>query len=309
MKYPIPESVASTKYPQHFPRLRRAALEFIQKMSPRMGEPYRALFETFSGSLCDPDVHSFMLPENGSIIDEATKSKLTLESCRLPFTRCAIEYAIGAAPDRWRPSATVLIVEQPEDGGLISARCAWRETMPGGNYRWHPSPTGFGLTELSTIEVVDRQTVLLDKLVISYVHDALKPATDDALSEAVDNFSHEAAVLAHFVLLCNCDNVVPTRIFAPSDKLVKRAKERGNLPPDEYYVLDCFLGEHQDRRPCGDGEHATPRFHVRRGHIRRLKSGSLTWVKQTTVGDINNGKIDKDYRVRTRTAQPADKKN
>jgi hypothetical protein len=110
----------------------------------------------------------------------------------------------------------------------------------------------------------------------------------------------EAAVLAHFSLLCNCDNVAPVKVFEPSAALIKSSVERDRIPPDEYYVLDCFLGEHAERADPQGGSHASPRFHVRRGHIRRLADGRRTWVRQCSVGDASSGIIDKDYRVRLR---------
>jgi hypothetical protein len=45
------------------------------------------------------------------------------------------------------------------------------------------------------------------------------------------------------------------------------------------------------------GTHASPRFHVRRAHIRKLSSGALTFVRQHFVGDADRGKVDKHYQL------------
>jgi len=43
--------------------------------------------------------------------------------------------------------------------------------------------------------------------------------------------------------------------------------------------------------------HASPRFHVRRAHIRKLSTGELTFVRQCFVGNKNNGVVNKDYAI------------
>jgi hypothetical protein len=42
--------------------------------------------------------------------------------------------------------------------------------------------------------------------------------------------------------------------------------------------------------------HASPRQHLRRGHIRRLESGNI-WVNSCVVGDSSKGVIEKQYKV------------
>lgn len=286
----------------NFPRLRRAALEAVHSMrSAAKSDAHISLFDSFVGLLADQEMRSFLLPDNGAIIDSKTRSKLTLDVCRMPFTRCALEYSISddiytdRTPDNWFPSATVLLVEQGEDGGPIRAHCLWLERKDGID-KWIPSPRAFVLTEESTIEVLQSGIVQLEKLAVTWVHEAFRPS-QEAVDQAVKDFTHEAQVLAHFALLCSCDNVSPKKIYEPNAKLIKRSAERGNPPPNDYYVLDCFLGENTERAPRGDGTHASPRFHVRRGHIRRLATGALTWIKQATVGDISNGQVTKDYRA------------
>jgi hypothetical protein len=42
--------------------------------------------------------------------------------------------------------------------------------------------------------------------------------------------------------------------------------------------------------------HASPRQHLRRGHIRRIESGNI-WVNSCVVGDSSKGVIEKQYKV------------
>lgn len=43
---------------------------------------------------------------------------------------------------------------------------------------------------------------------------------------------------------------------------------------------------------------ASPREHLRRGHIRRLEDGRKFWINAAVVAAGNGGKIHKDYGIR-----------
>jgi hypothetical protein len=45
------------------------------------------------------------------------------------------------------------------------------------------------------------------------------------------------------------------------------------------------------------GTHASPRWHIRRGHWRTLAGGRKTFVRECEVGDPARGGVIKDYRV------------
>lgn len=282
-----------------FTRLRRSALEYLREAIPHSrNAAERSLLERKANVLSSPRLHSFVLPDNGEIIRRDTPSALTLEGCHLPFETLALEYSI---PDDWwgnkeagknYPTATVLVVDQPNCRGSIRVFCLWRAGRA-----WVPFPHAIEMTEKSTVTVAADGYVWVEHAeILSF--EGYEGA--ESSESVIKNMADEMRVVAHFILLANCSNVRAEKVFAPSPALVKRSTQRGKLPPDEYYVLDCFLGEHQIKTEPAGGQHLSPRFHVRRGHVRRLPSGSLTWVRQCTVGDASLGRIDKDYRVRVR---------
>jgi hypothetical protein len=45
------------------------------------------------------------------------------------------------------------------------------------------------------------------------------------------------------------------------------------------------------------GSHASPRWHIRRGHWRMLQSGRCVFVRECQVGDQARGAVLKDYRI------------
>ena len=48
--------------------------------------------------------------------------------------------------------------------------------------------------------------------------------------------------------------------------------------------------------PAG-GTHASPRWHIRRGHWRTLSNGQRVFVRECAVGDQARGGVIKDYRI------------
>jgi len=50
------------------------------------------------------------------------------------------------------------------------------------------------------------------------------------------------------------------------------------------------------------GSHASPRWHLRRGHWRQLPDGRRIFVRQCEVGDSARGGVVKDYAVEARQA-------
>ncbi|MEE5092437.1 hypothetical protein V2H26_21045 [Xanthomonas euvesicatoria] len=98
----------------------------------------------------------------------------------------------------------------------------------------------------------------------------------------------------------NCSNVTTAELPAP--KMINKKREaKGKQPFFTYKVLQLT----EERRTGGTGEggsHASPRMHLRRGHLRRLESKTV-WVKATMVNaSSSDGVVVKDYAVPPRPA-------
>lgn len=64
----------------------------------------------------------------------------------------------------------------------------------------------------------------------------------------------------------------------------------------EYRIVDISKQPEQTSRLDGSaGTHASPRWHMRRGHWRRLRSGKQAWVRACAVGSEERGGVIKDY--------------
>lgn len=94
-----------------------------------------------------------------------------------------------------------------------------------------------------------------------------------------------------------CSNVVTEDHKPP--KFANRQRIAKKKPPLVTYktlVIQAPGESCSDNEPQG-GTHASPRQHLRRGHIRRLADGRTVWVNSCVVGKAENGAVIKDYAV------------
>ena len=102
--------------------------------------------------------------------------------------------------------------------------------------------------------------------------------------------------LFEFCLTVNCQNISTVEVPPPA-KLQKKRQKNGREPLYTYHVLQ--LSQQPVGAPgVGLGyERSGPRVHWRRGHLRRLQSGQVIWVRPAIVGNAEQGLIDKTYSL------------
>lgn len=92
----------------------------------------------------------------------------------------------------------------------------------------------------------------------------------------------------------------PSSILADPSTLVKHpTKQRlsaHGAPSVRYSKVDLTLPSYRSEVSLG-GTHASPRWHMRRGHWRRYKSGKQVWISLTEVGDKSRGRVVKEYLI------------
>lgn len=66
-----------------------------------------------------------------------------------------------------------------------------------------------------------------------------------------------------------------------------------------YRIIDIDVSRVRAAAAVARGTHASPRWHIRRGHWRTLPGGKTTFVRECEVGDPAQGGVVKDYRVQT----------
>lgn len=106
---------------------------------------------------------------------------------------------------------------------------------------------------------------------------------------------HARAMNLFYIL--GCSNVETEDNPAPAALNKKRAKA-GKYPVLEYKTLVLKIDAPRTSGQASGGTHASPRVHLRRGHVRRLESGRRVWVQACVVGSTH-GMVLKDYRITT----------
>lgn len=104
-------------------------------------------------------------------------------------------------------------------------------------------------------------------------------------------------IMKELVNALSCRNVEQTIIQKCDAALNSRRVNKGKLPLCEERILTIKVNAKQGTG-TRTGTHESPRQHLRRGHIRRLESGSI-WVNACVVGSSEKGVIKKRYNVVT----------
>lgn len=110
----------------------------------------------------------------------------------------------------------------------------------------------------------------------------------------------EVLLAMEFCLVLNCTNIRTREVF-PSPKLNKKRINAGKLPFYSHHVLEIDSDEVGVRHSFYANEAGvsgrTVRMHTRRGHLRRLSTGKVTFVRAALVGRTNVGIVSKEYFV------------
>lgn len=144
-------------------------------------------------------------------------------------------------------------------------------------------------------------TCYIDKKTCEAVMEGFEKNQDYAdQHEALIEWFHDTSLRAVANLLCtlSCSN---TSIEDSSEKPSKVKNDlriqKKKLPFFEFKILTIDSGKNKNRESgFNGGTHASPRVHLRRGHIRRLSTKNV-WVNACVVGDKDKGLIEKEYVV------------
>jgi hypothetical protein len=129
---------------------------------------------------------------------------------------------------------------------------------------------------------------------------------ESAIRTMATDLADDLHVAFDFMLALSCNNVA----VAPSDgeSRAKLNKKRlGNKKPPFFEYKQLMIAgakldanlpvDSAERRRAEGAERASPRLHLRRGHVRRLASGARKWINFMVVGAAAQGELTKDYRV------------
>jgi hypothetical protein len=236
----------------------------------------------------------FFLPDDGMLL---SRDLLHLDvDARLPYPTVCLEFATREQNDFWRyePGQVELEPWIEEELGLVGTAYA----------------TDRRIVVAREHEKEGRHFIRVSSLSRQVETSGLRPATwraDTGLNWHPRMISKKnpfllsiyVAVAPVFSLIqaLQCANVQAELAITAKPKVNERRIADGKAPFFDYHILTLKdLPQRRHREPTENG-HASPRQHLRRGHIRRLDDGRRLWINATVVGAAENGTISKDYRM------------
>lgn len=174
-------------------------------------------------------------------------------------------------------SHSLMYIEQLEDG-LDGFMCLPAQKLRGGSW-----VTGYPL----------RGWLKADG---SFDFEAWGSCPDHAMESLIGQWR----MAAHVFDVLRCVNVAVVDHPAP-EKLNAKREARGKMPLFSFKTLALAVPNIRRTGVELGGSHASPRIHLRRGHIRQLGDGRSVWVQSCVVGS-KHGVIHKDYRLAAKAA-------
>jgi len=151
-----------------------------------------------------------------------------------------------------------------------------------------------GMTSASKYALLVRRDGLVNYLHFDHLTFDISPIRKE---EAIPG--HEACMsaigMANAVEVFSCCNVSTVEHTPPKFTNAKRIS-KGKIPFFTYRTLH-ITNDTATSEARSMATHASPRLHLRRGHIRRLPSDRRIWVRATLVGDKSKGFAAKEYSV------------
>lgn len=258
------------------------------------------------------DSVKFRLPDGGRLLGLEPKElgALFTEFNRLPYPTVALEYFQDLPFDESKsnthepcPERIVVAHEYMRDGERAVAMFTFhqrpRTSMDeAGNESkfWDVVPMARQFSCVSDLHGVSPfgGREYLEKLGIPL---------DLFVNELVENTADEFGALAEFCAALACGNVHKVDCAPPNKVANHNRRAFGKQPFFTYKTLEIEApSESSAQSPPMGGTHASPRVHLRRGHIRRLPERTV-WVNACVVGNKSLGMVVKDYRVVTESAR------
>jgi hypothetical protein len=139
------------------------------------------------------------------------------------------------------------------------------------------------------------QPIPLNKKMMAVIDKHIATVGGDFSDMISRDFGTQLVAIASLMAALACKNVSTVDVH-PDPAFVKARKRRGKLPVYSYKVLHIETPLKSSNAADGSGTHASPRIHLRRGHIRRLPQHTV-WVNACVVGNKERGILAKDYAV------------
>ena len=239
----------------------------------------------------------FAMPDGGFIFDDDL-SGIRGQHAQLPFDKITVEYACFFEGQLIK---TLVLCEKNGDNIDISSFYGVKDV-------WEPCPVGMQImcdwwdysdvTLPSINNRVQREDKFRLKCRVFPLYRSGYPSLEDDISKGnAHGITNDAKALLEFLEALTCRNVSMSNYqdaFKDNDKRIKE----GKLPFYETKMLVIDTQYTAGSKTVNGGSHASPRQHLRRGHIRRHATAGNIWIQSSVVGDPTKGSISKSYQVK-----------
>lgn len=218
----------------------------------------------------------FILPEDGVLIEDFEFKCIDSDGeINLPFNNICFEYpSTGGLISK----TLVFINENDVENSIELLRVVYA------SHGWLP----LDVYSIPRSGFMNRD-VSVNRMPIINFYDS------DGDAHNLDEPIGEVYVLMSFLNALQCSNVK----ISESNPRKTGKKIKSALPFDTYHLLTIDVNRNYSTQTSTGFEHRSPREHLRRGHIRRLRDGRRIWVNAAIIGAGKGfGVVSKGYSMR-----------
>lgn len=229
----------------------------------------------------------FVLNDEGELLDDSLKG-LKGKTINLPFSVITVEHYSPIKQEK------ILLLASDDDDAILIMACFNRPHT--NTHLWYPEPYSIKLPK--DINVTnERYTGTMNCRVTAkgmYEYNKQKGIPDDEFAQRIGTYERN---IEEMIEVLSCRNVTTANHQDASPVNASRIKA-GKLPLYETKMLVIDTKATGTSNGGSGGSHASPRQHLRRGHIRRHPTAGNLWINSCVVGDPSKGVINKSYAVK-----------
>lgn len=244
----------------------------------------------------------FSLPDCGVLFPRKAGAEIETSDYELlkpPFDDVVIEYTAvnGFIQEGQSPSSRRIVVASRHSQfgfdalqiipiSFYDASKSWVLPILGYVFPLEVSPAALGPRPLALKIMPDRFDAFVERM--GDVEKCLQAMWNDA--------ADEISAYIDLVTALSLTNVEVSDYRQPRALRVARSKKKQSL--FDYKVLSIRMGQGDKTvREALYGDRASPRSHLRRGHLRTLGDGRRTWVRPAFIHGSGDGFVHKSYKL------------
>lgn len=230
----------------------------------------------------------FALPDEGELLNDGLKG-LGNFVLHLPYPTITVEYYSELGKRK-----VVIVATEDDELDCISTYCI---VNAANRSEWIPLAICNKFKRNKGVLVdgnfaVNREQSYALKFVVQNT-----PDLDKACESHFKMSDISVSKILELLEALSCRNVYTELLEPVSDKANKLRIKQGKLPLYKTKILVVDSKPKEIDTTYYGGSHASPRQHLRRGHIRRYDNYSI-WINNCIVGKAENGVISKSYEVK-----------